>query len=309
MRVLIVKNPRAGRGDAGLFDFVNMLGSEGAEVVVRYLTGERDVARAVDDADAFDRVVAAGGDGTVSAVAYALRSSGVPVLAFPAGTANLIASNLGLSADPRALANLALEGEDAPVDVGELEYHELMPEGLGPARTTGFVMAAGAGFDARVIDGARDLKAALGPAAYLVAALRNLTPTVARFHMRLDGRDVETEGIAVMLANFAQLQFEISVAHRSDPRDGKADVVVLATRTVPELLPAVWAGFLDGTVDLPHRPGVELHTASEIELVAEPALPLQADGESLGAHTPLTARMLPHAARFIVPSGSRLLEG
>lgn len=306
MRILVVNNPRTGLVDAGLFDFVNMLGAGGAEVVIRYLTEGRDVRRALTDADRFDRVVAAGGDGTVSSIAHELRDSGVPILAYPAGTANLIALNLGLPSNARALADTTVDGVTADVDVGELRYTPRSGERGEDARTIGFVMAAGAGFDARVIEGAQDLKASIGPAAYLVGALRNLAPTVARFTLLLDGETVETEGIAVMLTNFAKIQFDIAVTRQTDVQDGLVDVVVLATRNVPELLPALWAGLLDRVVDLPGRPGLEVHSASEVEIVADPPLPLQADGEVLDAITPAKARMLRRAARFVVPEGTSL---
>lgn len=39
-------------------------------------------------------MIAAGGDGTVSSVAHALAGSGMPIMVYPAGTANLVALNL-----------------------------------------------------------------------------------------------------------------------------------------------------------------------------------------------------------------------
>ena len=54
----------------------------------------------LEDAKDFDRVVAVGGDGTVSGVCYELRGSGVPMLPYPAGTTNLLALNLRLPSEP-----------------------------------------------------------------------------------------------------------------------------------------------------------------------------------------------------------------
>lgn len=307
MRILLLRNPRSGLWGAGLFDYVHDLGMRGADVTVRYMPEDRPIEETLADATDFDRVVAVGGDGTVSGVAYALRGSRVPLVAYPAGTANLVAFNLGMPNDPRALAEVTLDGGLADVDVGELTYQRaLTPAGEEPSRTIGFVMVAGAGFDADVIAGARDLKGVIGPAAYLVAALQNLVPRKASFTLSLDGEHVETEGIAVMLANFTRLQFDIAVAHDTNAQDGLMDVIVLATKNVPELLPAIWAGLLDGFVDIPERPGIRVLTASEVELYTDPPLPLQSDGEVLDGQPPVRAQMLPGAARFVVPGSSQL---
>lgn len=307
MRVLVVHNPRAGAGTGGLLGLLDGLGRAGAEVTFRYVPEAADLDALLADASTFDRVVAAGGDGTVSAITYALRGSRVPILAYHGGTANLIATNLGVPADGKRLTSLVLDGSHVDVDIGEVTYERASPGADEPlTRTLGFVMATGAGFDAKIIEGARDLKATLGPVAYLVAALQNLTPSIARFTLSLDGRKVETEGIAVLLANFAKIQFDITVTHQTDVRDGLMDVVVLATRNVPELLPALWAGLVDGFVSAPERPGVEFYKASAVEIYADPPLTLQADGEVLDGFSPMRARMLPGAARFIVPKDSPL---
>ncbi len=129
----------------------------------------------VADAAAFDRVVAAGGDGTVSAVCYAMRHTGVPVLVYPAGTANLLALNLGLPLDAPALARITLEGTPVSFDLGELHHTDTS----GIIRSSGFAVMAGAGYDAAIMESAAPLKATFGAAAYLMAAVGNIAPTVS----------------------------------------------------------------------------------------------------------------------------------
>lgn len=314
MRVLILNNPRSGAGDAGLFDYVHALGRTGAEVTLRYVTGLEPIDTMLGDARGFDRVVAAGGDGTVSGVSYALRDTGVPILAYPAGTANLVAMNLDLPGDPIALAELTLHGRLARVDVGELscepDAHGCFPASGGSLSSTGragFVMAAGAGFDARIMEGAKDMKSVIGIGAYVVAALQNLNPTTARFRLELDGRTVETEGIAVLVANFARIQFDLPMTSTSDAQDGMFEVVVLRTKTAAGLIPAVWAALLDRLGEHPARPAsLQILTARAIRIVSEPSLPVQADGEVLPTGTPISARVLPGAATFVVPDETQL---
>ena len=103
MRFLMVLNLQAGgTTDAEIYDFVRAIGSRGADVTIRFLDAGAGLEAALVDADRFDRVIAAGGDGTASATCYALRRSDKPVLVYPAGTANLLAMNLGMPDDPQA---------------------------------------------------------------------------------------------------------------------------------------------------------------------------------------------------------------
>ena len=53
------------------------------------------------DASDFDVVVASGGDGTVTSVAAWHANTGVPLLPYPAGTANLLSLNLAQPNEPR----------------------------------------------------------------------------------------------------------------------------------------------------------------------------------------------------------------
>jgi diacylglycerol kinase family enzyme len=66
------------------------------------------------------RLVAAGGDGTVSAVASALAGSGVPLAVLPLGTLNHFARDLGIPAELDAAARVALRGKVREIDVGEV---------------------------------------------------------------------------------------------------------------------------------------------------------------------------------------------
>ncbi|MDO8880057.1 MAG: diacylglycerol kinase family protein [Coriobacteriia bacterium] len=297
MNILIVSNLRSGLGDPTLYEFIRELGSHRAEVTMRFLSEGADLGHLLRDAHEYARIVAAGGDGTVSAIAYQLRDSGIPLLAYPAGTANLLARNLRLPVDPVDLAVATMAGRTVSIDLGEL----VVPAaGARAAHHIGFAIAAGVGYDASVMETAQGLKQTLGEGAYIVGALQNLAPTVARFTIELDDNTIETEGIAVLLVNLARIQFDLQVAHGSDAQDGLLEVVVLKTRTAAGLLPAVWAALVDRLGDHPQRPGLEIHTASHVKISSEPPLPLQYDGEVLPSATPVIARVLPGAATFIV---------
>lgn len=306
MRVLIVVNTHSGGGDAGIYDYARALGTSGVEIVFRFAEPGTSYDDLVSDAVAFDAIVAAGGDGTASAVCYASRSTGVPVLVYPAGTANLLALNLGLPLDARELAEITLAGTSVAFDMGELECGS-----GGPNHTrSGFMVTAGAGYDAAIMESAQPMKSMVGPAAYLLAAVGNVAPTQAEFEITLDGETLHTDGIAVLLVNFGRLQFDIAVTRGWDPRDGMLDVAVVRAKNAAELLPVVVAAMLDKRGEYPEdSPAIDVYRAKTVEVIAEPPLRVQYDGEVLEESTPLSARSLPGAATLIVPPDSPFLEG
>lgn len=301
MRILVVVNSGSGGSDGGLYDFIRHLGEAHVEIVLRHATPENRLEDLVADASSFDRVVAAGGDGTASTVCYATKDSGVPVLTYPAGTANLLAMNLGLPMEPPALAELVLGGPAVRFDQGELEHTTAAGETL----VSGFVIMAGAGYDAAIMESAQPLKSTFGAAAYLMAAVGNLTPTASQFELVLDGETVRTDGIAVLLVNFGKLQFDVSVAHGADPRDGRFEIAVVRSKNAVGLIPAVAAAVLDKVAPNPDRDsGIDLYSASRIEVRADPPLRTQYDGEVLDESTPFSARVLPGSATLIVGEDS-----
>jgi diacylglycerol kinase family enzyme len=312
MRVLVVNNLMSGQGGSRRYELVGELCRRGVETIVRPVDPTHSLEDALIGAPAFDAVTVIGGDGTVSAAAYALRERGVPLLLYPAGTANAIALNLGITPDPVRCADALLDGRTARVDLGEIVFvrEHRPPGGVERRRTTresepitmGFVAVAGVGFDAEMMERGAELKPQFGPGAYLVAALQNAAPRMSTIELDLDGERVSTEGSGVLLVNFGRLQFDLTVTHDSDAQDGMLEVVVIKARHITELIPAVIASYLDKIVTYPSRSqALDTYRARSVTVRCKPALRAQADGEVLPGATPLTCRVLPRAATFIVP--------
>ena len=70
MKLLIVNNLASGFRDGASYDFMRAFASDGDEICVRCTDGDTDLADFLRDAEDFDAVVAAGGDGTVASAAY-----------------------------------------------------------------------------------------------------------------------------------------------------------------------------------------------------------------------------------------------
>ena len=79
MKALIINNLASGYRDGSIYDFVRSFTEDGDEVCMRSTDGTTSIDGLLDDASDFDVVVASGGDGTVTSVAYALANTGVPL--------------------------------------------------------------------------------------------------------------------------------------------------------------------------------------------------------------------------------------
>ena len=153
MKLLVINNLSSGFGEGAVYDFVRSFMQDGDEACLRSTDGTTGVSTLLDDAASFDAVIASGGDGTVATVSYMLADSGIPVLPFPAGTANLLALNLASPMEPHALAKMVREGRTLDFDLGEIEVE---------GRKFGFGIMAGGGHDAASLHGAQAGKRPVG---------------------------------------------------------------------------------------------------------------------------------------------------
>lgn len=96
--------------------------ARGVEARVRLVRGGRQLASAARGAAEGDAgcVVAAGGDGTINAVASALKGTGKSLGVLPVGTFNYFAKALRLPLDLEGAVGTIAAGHVAPVDVGEV---------------------------------------------------------------------------------------------------------------------------------------------------------------------------------------------
>src|SRR5205085_5101664 len=114
-KAVLILNPNAGRGtgaarEVGLF--AERLRGRGASVEVKETAGPDDAARLAEEAagaGATD-VVVRGGDGTVHEAIQGLAGAGVRLMVWPAGTANVLARQLGLPPQPSRWRNFFCAG-------------------------------------------------------------------------------------------------------------------------------------------------------------------------------------------------------
>lgn len=231
-------------------------------------------------------VFVAGGDGTILSAVSALVSTDTAMAVLPAGTGNLLAANLGLSADLTTGLEVALEGGLRRLDVGEVEEHH-------------FTVMAGMGFDARMLDATSDTaKAHIGWPAYILGALRHVTDRRMKVTVRIDGGEpIRRRAQTVLVANVGRLQGGVRLLTEAKPDDGLLDVAILTPRTLRHWLALGWA-----VLRRKQRvPSLEVFRGSRVEVASDRVQPRQLDGDLIEAGRLLNARVLPKALWLCVP--------
>jgi diacylglycerol kinase (ATP) len=117
-----------------------------------------------------------GGDGTVQRCINTVAGKGAVIAILPAGTGNLLATNLGVPQDVSQAVEIGLRGEHRALDTAT-------------ANGEHFTVMAGAGLDALMIkDADAGLKDRFGRAAYLWTGARNLKASPVKVKVEVDGR-------------------------------------------------------------------------------------------------------------------------
>lgn len=121
--MMLIVNPFSGKGKAkeSLYDIVSLFCHNGYSVNVCLAGGENTVSElAMHHQKDCELIVCVGGDGTLSDVVSGLMRTDAPppVGYIPMGTANDMATTLGLSRDPIKAAKAIIEGSPHPLDIG-----------------------------------------------------------------------------------------------------------------------------------------------------------------------------------------------
>jgi YegS/Rv2252/BmrU family lipid kinase len=297
--VHVIVNPAAGRPLPLLAILNAAFKSEGVDWDVFITKESGDARRLAQQAlkAGVDLVVACGGDGTVMEVADGLVGSGMPMAILPAGTANVMALELGISLDLNQAAALIASGNN---QIREVD--------MGAINDRRFLLRVGIGAEAQITIGTdRQVKNRLGTLAYVLTAVSALSnPPVSWFTMDLDGLHVEVEGITCMIANSGNVGIAgVQIAPDIHIDDGLLDIVVVRRGDLPSLLAVATAAMLESA----QEPEPLLRwQVREAKIMVQPSMPIIADGEVLEPG-PVTARILPKSVRILCPPPQAPVEG
>ena len=242
-----------------------------------------------------DLILAAGGDGTINEIVNGMAGLDVPLGILPAGTANVLANELGIGTTMERAARSLLQCVPERVSLG------LLSTALGDAPRY-FLLMAGAGLDAEIVYHLNcRLKDALGKVAYWVAGL-------ARFGRRLPEFTVETENGShrasfALVSRVRNYGGDLEIAPSISLLDDDFEVVLFeGSSTLPYM--KYFLGVLAHRVQ-GMRGVTILRTRKALFSGAEQGkVYVQVDGESAGV-IPASVELAPHALTLLVPPGFR----
>lgn len=289
LRVVVNRTGGAARalGDRLPQQLRDAFAKTGAEIDLQLVEGG-DVAKTVRGAG--PRVVVGGGDGTLAAAAQQLAGTDVEMAVLPLGTRNHLARDLGISMNLVEAAALAVRGQAAAIDVGEVNEQV-------------FVNNASIGLYPLLVR-VRDVYRRRGwpkwlssiPAAAIT--LGRLPERHLRIEMAEDARAIETP--LLFVGNNRYSLQRGAVGSRGSLQDGRLSVYAVAPRSRIGLS---WFAFRT----LLGRAGrkldfVELGDTAALTVCGESgAIEIALDGEVQRMESPLDFRIRPGALRLVRP--------
>ena len=285
------------KGGGGAVDGIaatigDALAAAGVDSEILLVEGKDCAASAAEHVEkGAELIIAAGGDGTMGAVAGELAGSKAAMGILPLGTLNHFARDLGIPFDLAEAAKVIATGHQRQVDIAEVN---------GRA----FVNNAAIGLYPLMVvdrDAQRERLGRSKRLAMLVASLRMM----ARFHsrrlkLRIDGGEARVDTPLLFVGN-NDYRLAMPGAGQRDSLDrGELSVMVMHSKSLPGFLAATARALLGMSRedDMERLDGVR-----ELEVDSARAhLALAMDGETVALPPPLTFRIRAKALTVIVPA-------
>jgi YegS/Rv2252/BmrU family lipid kinase len=236
-----------------------------------------------------DMVVAAGGDGTLSAVVDGLANSNVPLGILPTGTTNVVAQELNIPLNLDKACQL-LAGEHKLRAIDALQFGQQF-----------YVLSVGIGLDALAMQTtSQQDKRRYGKLAYvwgIIKLVMGIQPHA--FTIVADGQKRRVKAADVLLTNVSTVTGPLRWGPHIAPDDGQIDIVIMRARNLIDILGVIY------DILVPGRPRRNRNlrywsARNSILVFSEQPLPVQGDGDLLG-NSPVEVQIWPGLVQMIVP--------
>ncbi|MHA4738491.1 diacylglycerol/lipid kinase family protein [Dyadobacter sp. MSC1_007] len=289
-KVLLVVNPISGdvNKDVIFERTIEKTGAEGYDLRIYSTTGKNDLETIREMVENIrpERILVAGGDGTISMVAEAIHKTDIIMGIIPAGSANGLSADFGLSGSIDEALEVAFSDNVTAIDAvcinGEVSLH-LSDIGLNALLVKNYEDS--------------DTRGKLG---YAREMLRTLSEH-ENFQVKIttENEVLETEALIVIIANAKKYGTGVSINPIGDMCDGFFELVIAKRLDFIET-----AKILAGSTDFnPEIMQVISVKKAKIECV-DKAAHFQIDGEYKGLVKELDADILAGYVRVAIPWGT-----
>jgi len=285
--VLLVVNPISGQTDKTkiISSIQKRLEEENINFHLFTTTGENDKKKIQSKIKTakIDRVIVAGGDGTINLVAEVIKKLDLTLGIITAGSANGLAENLNL---PQILK------EQVEVALG----HNYIDLDILCLNGTICLHISDLGVNAELIKNYEN-SSIRGKFGYLLQSIPTLMQSEYPFNFQIETQETKREAKAVLLgfANVNKYGTGANVNPHGKPNDGVFEILVFKKLDLVDILKTL-SNETEMDTDF-----VEIIPAREANITCEKPVSFQIDGEYIGEETLIEIKMLPEKLRIAIP--------
>ncbi len=231
-----------------------------------------------------DLIIACGGDGTINEVISGMAGSQVPLMVIPAGTANVLAKEIGLPLDFVESTALLKTGLIRRIALGRLDSRP-------------FALMAGIGVDASVLSVLNEgWKRPLGEGAFWIAGFQQFFGySFPRFEVQIDG--VSRQATFAVIGRAKNYGGGFQITGQADLFSETFHVCLFQSSNRWRYLYYMWMVFRGQHYRLPDV----LHLkARSVRVTGSREIRIQVDGELIG-RLPRSVSIQPDALSLLIP--------
>ncbi len=289
MKILAAVNPISGGVDKKPFlrDFKGQMKMYGIEYQIFNTTGKDDNRLFSKSLQEFqpDKVISVGGDGTTLFTAINLMQSTVPFGIIPLGSANGMATELGVEKDPlMALSDIIQTHHTCPLDlilVNELHY---------------CLHIGDVGINANIVedfsnDGDRGMLSYAKYFADRIQSSEEFTIT-----LKINGEEHVEKGYMVAIANARKYGTGVVLNYYGNPTDGKFEIAIIKSIDARTM---VRAGLSKFNEEFSRESDTKTYSCTSVEISLDKPRILQLDGEIIGKQDKINASIIANAVNLV----------
>jgi YegS/Rv2252/BmrU family lipid kinase len=237
----------------------------------------------------------AGGDGTINEAVNGMANSDVPLGILPAGTANVLANELGIGKTMERAAEALAGSVKQRVALGLISSRN---GSIDEEARRYFLLMAGAGLDADIVYNLNQrMKEAFGKVAYWIGGFSQLGRRIPEFTVRADGREYRAS--FALLSRVRNYGGDLEIAPTISLLDDEFEMVLFEGESSFGFMKYMLAVVVHQQQTMP---GITILRTRQAVFSAPEDLKIhvQVDGEYAGL-APARVEIVPNALTLLVP--------